>query len=251
MYLNSLWGKFGQRDDLVKTEYFRADNVTKYFNILSSDKCKLQGPPLIITEDLLLMSYKEKRDFLRKSYRTNLYVAEFTTSWARLRLYAMLERVGDSLVYCDTDSVVYIADDETEKKVNEFIGNSLGQFQDELQGGLIIYWVAIGPKDYSFVKVTNKSDGSIEIELIGKTKGLRSDGQYDELVRKDVTTLKTTREAQLKGKIKKKIQQIFKLEANHDIIVGEVTKEWQCTFDKRIPINKADGFIDSVPYGYY
>jgi hypothetical protein len=163
----------------------------------------------------------------------------------------MLERVGDSLVYCDTDSVVYIADDETEKKVNEFIGNSLGQFQDELQGGFIVYWVAIGPKDYSFVKVTNKSDGSIEIELIGKTKGLRSDGQYDELVRKDVTTLKTTREAQLKGKIKKKIQQIFKLEANHDIIVGEVTKEWQCTFDKRIPINKADGFIDSVPYGYY
>jgi hypothetical protein len=198
------------------------------------------------------MSYKEKREFLRKNYRTNLYVAEFTTSWARLRLYDMLERVGDSLVYCDTDSVVYIADNETEEKVKPFIGNSLGQFQDELQGGFIVYWVAIGPKDYSFVKVTNKSDGSIEIELIGKTKGLRSDGQYDELVKKDVTTLKTTREAQLlKGKIFEKIQKIFKLEANHDIIVGEVTKEWQCIFDKRIAIKRADGFIDSVPYGYY
>jgi hypothetical protein len=199
MYLNSLWGKFGQRDDLENTEYFRPENGPKFIQLLRSDKYKLQGPAQIITDDLLLVSYKEKREFLRKSYRTNLYVAEFTTSCARLRLYDMLERVGDSLVYCDTDSVVYIADEETEKKVKEFIGNSLGQFQDELKGELIVIWDGTGPKDYSFVIMkwcVNESTKELELKPVvkSKTKGLRFDRQYE-----DMAIMQNTRDDLIKG----------------------------------------------------
>lgn len=73
------------------------------------------------------MSDKAK-EFLRKSFWTNQYVAEYPMSLARLRLYDMLEQISVTFVYCDTDFVVYMADDDVNKELTLFIDNSLEQY---------------------------------------------------------------------------------------------------------------------------
>lgn len=56
----------------------------------------------------------------------NVFVAAFTT--ARMRLYDMLDRLGESVAYYDTDSVVYIDNGTNTVKT----GCMLGEWSDEL-----------------------------------------------------------------------------------------------------------------------
>ena len=38
----------------------------------------------------------------------NVFVACFTTAWARLRLYEALPLLGERVLYYETDSVIYL-----------------------------------------------------------------------------------------------------------------------------------------------
>ena len=73
-------------------------------------------------------------EFLKVNYNTKIYIACFTSSWARLRLYDMLEKLDRNACYCDTDSVVYIENEETKTIVDQYFGDGLGEWTDELDG---------------------------------------------------------------------------------------------------------------------
>lgn len=62
----------------------------------------------------------------------NIFVACFTTSYARLKLYNTLDTLKERVLYMDTDSVIY-----TQKPTESLIpvGNYLGQFTNELDEG--------------------------------------------------------------------------------------------------------------------
>ena len=81
--------------------------------------------------------------YVENDHNTNIYIAAFTTSSARLRLYKMLYKV----IYYDTDSIVYI--DDGTKKVKT--GCLLGDWTDELNGQYIKQWVSTGPKSYAYI----------------------------------------------------------------------------------------------------
>ena len=83
--LNSLWGKFGQNPKAKHSEYI--DNETK-------------------------------DEFLKVNYNTNIYIACFTSSWARVKLYNMLEKLDRNVCYCDTDSIIYIENEQTKSVVD-------------------------------------------------------------------------------------------------------------------------------------
>ena len=83
-----------------------------------------------------------------------------TTCHARLKLYREIARLGDRVLYFDTDSIVFISrPGEYEPKLGEF----LGEFTDELQckdigckekectkTHYITEFISAGPKNYSF-----------------------------------------------------------------------------------------------------
>ena len=46
-----------------------------------------------------------KRKMKKTNYNVNIFIACFTSSWAKLRLYNMLEQLDRNVCYCDTDSV--------------------------------------------------------------------------------------------------------------------------------------------------
>ena len=89
------------------------------------------------------------------------------TTGARLRLYSILERLGTRAVYCDTESVIYVASSAGRPPIE--CGDRLGNMTNELgPGEYIDEFVSGGPKNYAY-KVM-KSDGSTK--TVCKVRGI-------------------------------------------------------------------------------
>ena len=86
--LNSLWGKFGQRNNMLQTKY--VTDVSKFYEILLDDKLGNKSFQFI-NDDMVQMTYNFKDQFVDNSNNTNIYIACFTTSHARLMLYDKLD----------------------------------------------------------------------------------------------------------------------------------------------------------------
>ncbi|XP_072375471.1 uncharacterized protein [Diabrotica undecimpunctata] len=142
--LNSLWGKFGQRVNLSQTEYIT--NCKRWYEILLDDTLDITNC-LFFDNDMAQVTFCVKEQFLEKSTQTNVFIAAFTTANARLRLYNMLEKLDEAVVYFDTDSVVYIDDGLNTVETGEL----LGDWSDELPvDDYIIEFFSTGPKSYTF-----------------------------------------------------------------------------------------------------
>jgi len=119
--------------------------------------------------DKLVVSYRDLENQNTPNKFTNVAVAAFISSWARLKLYETLDAVGiDRLLYCDTDSVTYIRRrDETPLLP---IGDYLGQLKNEIkQGWEIRTFISLGPKNYAYREVettTGKINEVIKIRGI-------------------------------------------------------------------------------------
>jgi len=50
--------------------------------------------------------------------------------------------------YCDTDGVVYIGNEQTKMIVDHYIGDSVGEWTDELGGNHMDFWCCAQAKDY-------------------------------------------------------------------------------------------------------
>jgi hypothetical protein len=95
------------------------------------------------------------RPQLALDHKRNTGVAVYTTAHARLRLYALLEKVGkDNLVYCDTDSIYFLVPPNTEPVLE--LGLGLGKLTNEVDEKSeyewtdkhISLWYSGGPKAY-------------------------------------------------------------------------------------------------------
>lgn len=70
------------------------------------------------------MRYKIKEDHVPDNSCTNVVLAAFVTSHARLKLYSYLERLGERVCYFDTDSVIYATspDDTYHPEMGDYLG---------------------------------------------------------------------------------------------------------------------------------
>ena len=92
------------------------------------------------------MTYNFKDQFVDNSKNTNVYIARFTTSHARLMLYNKLDYLNEKVLYFHTDSIIYVDDGTKHVKT----GDMLGDMTDELSGKGITNFVSTRPKSYSF-----------------------------------------------------------------------------------------------------
>ena len=106
---------------------------------------------------------------------TNIFNAAYTTAHARLKLYSYIERLGDRLLYFDTDSLIYVSRPGT---YDPPLGNFLGDMTDELEkpygaGSYITEFVSGGPKNYAY-KVRSARTGAVAVGEC-KVKGITLD----------------------------------------------------------------------------
>lgn len=90
------------------------------------------------TSDVAAIQWEMAKDFVEQDASTNIFLAAFTTAWARLKLYSEMDKLGRHVLYHDTDSIIYARNGSNDPP----LGNFLGEFTDELDGETIITFVS-------------------------------------------------------------------------------------------------------------
>ncbi len=179
------------------------------------------------------MDYKHKDAFVENSYNTNIFIAIFTTANARLRLYEQLQKLGESVAYCDTDSIVYIDNGRNTVKT----GDLLGEWTDELGKNVHIdKWLATGPKSYHYRTNTGKEVTKVKGFTLNYRNCAKINGKYmEQLIY-----------GQSSG-IMVKDKRILRDNRTKNLITKKAPKTLDFNFDKRIVTDT----FDTYPYGYY
>jgi hypothetical protein len=94
LLLNSLWGKFGQRNNLTKTELLKSP--ADYFSLVLDKKIDI-AQIMPVGEEMMRVTYREKDSYIRENASSNVVVALYTT---RL-LFFIAPRIILSLVLQD------------------------------------------------------------------------------------------------------------------------------------------------------
>ncbi|ESO90463.1 hypothetical protein LOTGIDRAFT_123212, partial [Lottia gigantea] len=142
--LNTLWGKFGQRDNFSQTEYIT--DPSEYFQLMN-DSTETVKDVQIVNDNMVMIEKLKKEQHVQPCAITNVVIAAFVTAQARL-LYSVLEPLGNRVCYFDTDSIIYR---HLPLQWNPTEGSSLGEWKNELPENVhITQFVAGGPKNYAY-----------------------------------------------------------------------------------------------------
>jgi len=71
----------------------------------------------------------------------------------------MLENLDRNVCYCDTDSAIYIENEQTKAIVG---GDSLGECMDEHRGNHMDFWCCAQSKDYGYILDNEKQAGKVK-----------------------------------------------------------------------------------------
>jgi hypothetical protein len=108
---------------------------------------------LFINDEFVALRYENKEEFVAPLSNTNVVIAAYVTAHARLKLYELLERLQDRILYFDTDSILY---EHKEGVWNPPLGDYLGELKDETNGVPICTFLSGGPKNYAYETVDGK-----------------------------------------------------------------------------------------------
>ncbi len=159
LMMNSHWGKFGQNPSKCKISYI--SDPREYVQKMTDDGIEVTDL-FYVNQEHIGLRWRSKSDFVEPLPNTNVVLAAYTTAQARLKLYSLLEKLDDRVLYMDTDSVIYLHRDG---EWNPPLGPFLGELKDETKGIPITKFCSAGPKNYSY----ELSDGT----QVCKIKGFR------------------------------------------------------------------------------
>ena len=106
-----------------------------------------------------MIEFKNSQDFEMYSMNTNVVIAAFCTTYARLKLWGIMNKLGKRVLYHDTDSIIFSV-----KNTDKYIlplGEYLGDLTNELcckelgckkcncEGYWITEFVSCGLKNYT------------------------------------------------------------------------------------------------------
>ena len=239
MMLNSMWGKFGQR--LNKTQVKEFNDPQAFHRFL--DTCTLDVRHVsVINDDMVEVHYQYQDEDIPVSPNLNIFVACFTTCWARLRLYAALEPLMDRVLYYDTDSIIFLQDED---QVNPVLGDYLGDFTSELDNDdFIVEFVSAGPKNYGY----QTKLGHVEC----KVRGFRLNSEGKSQLNYNVMRQNVLDEIQKPQKEPRQTQvvkthQIVRDAKTYELYTFPDYKRYQLVYDKRVVDPQT--FL-TYPYGY-
>ncbi|KAL3113789.1 hypothetical protein niasHT_013848 [Heterodera trifolii] len=148
--LNSLWGRFALRNRLTKTEI--VDNYADLGKLLNDEKIDISSLDQL-TDRFWMVCYKTKDEHVVEHDTSNIVIALWTTSAARLHLLESMQQVyctedrvqryDTRLAYTDTDSIFYEHCNDLSDPLPG--GPQLGELTDEYPTTPSL----TGPKAYS------------------------------------------------------------------------------------------------------
>jgi hypothetical protein len=132
----------------------------------------------------------------------------------------MLDKLGKSVAYYDTDSIVYIDNGENSVKT----GCMLGEWTDELgKDNYIKEWFSTGPKSYGYLTKTGKE--------VVKIKGFTLN--YENSKHLNIESMKRITEKEI-DKVLLRYKTITRNVKDKTLVNIETTKEFRFEYDKRM-----------------
>ena len=228
-------GKFAQRSNLIKTKM--VTEPKEFFDFLYSSEFEVSDARLV-NDETVEVHYRNVGEFAEQNNKVNIVIAAFTTAYARLKLYDLLDLLQERVLYYDTDSDIYVHEPG---KPDPPLGNYLGDLTDELDGDYITTFVSGGPKNYAHV--TNK--GKSQTKIRGITLDYATTGKLNPCVMRGLVHLHVNchTEAKVTVDIPFKITRDKK---EKNIITKRMKKDYRIVYNKRV-ITENYG---TVPYGY-
>jgi hypothetical protein len=132
--LNSLWGFFAKNPNKMKHKFI--NQPSEWFSMVNNNQYIIADVDHS-NENVLQVYYTENIESELDSNNTNVVLAAFVTAQGRLKLYSELEKLGERVLYMDTDSIIF------KSKPGEYepqLGDNLGDWTNEIspaQGGHI------------------------------------------------------------------------------------------------------------------
>ena len=161
IYLNSLWGKFCQKPS--RTHYATIHGYQQFADLWFHphiDKATFSFRHL--AHDTWKVKYETYENFIQPNAKYNIFLASKVTEWARCILHRQMLKIGPQhILYCDTDSILFLYPKDGEK----LEGCGLGQWINEYPDKRIVRLYALAPKFYFLVF----ADGSTSL----KSKGVQ------------------------------------------------------------------------------
>ena len=112
----------------------------RFFDLLYSAEFEVCDARMV-NENMIEVQYRNTEEFAEQNNKVNVVIAAFTTAYARLKLYDLLDVLQERVLYYDTDSVIYVhKPDEHDPP----LGNYLGDLTDELNGDFILRLLSQG-----------------------------------------------------------------------------------------------------------
>lgn len=239
MMLNSMWGKFGQR--INKNQVKEFSDHQKFSAFHESDKNDIRYVS-VLSEEIVEVHYKNELEDVPVSPNLNIFVACFTTCWARLRLYEALDQLQERVVYCDTDSVIHRS---LPGEINPTLGDYLGDFKNELpEDDHITEFASAGPKNYCYI--TKKEKQECKVRGISLNSEGSKQLNYHVLRQNVVDEIQCPLEERRQTSIYKPYH-IVRNSKDYSISTVQQTKKYQLVYEKRvIDVNT----FKTYPYGY-
>ena len=238
LMLNSFWGKFGERTN--KSKVLQLKQPHELFNILTDGANDVQSLR-VCTDDILEVVFKQTPENDPPNPKTNIFIAAFTTCWARLKLYSYLHRLKEQVLYYDTDSVIY-AWRPGQPQIET--GDYLGEMTDELDGDTIEEFVSGGAKNYGYRTV----GGKYVCKVRGFTLNVRGREKLNYTSMKDHILSTLEDEEQAEAIVVRNPNHFHRNQTNKTMKLTIQDKKYRLVFDKRvIDLNSKR----SYPFGYF
>ena len=87
-----LLGKFAQRSNLDRIEMVREPK--RFINLFHSDEFEVRDAH-VVNKEIVEVQYRNVEEFAEQNDKVNVVVAAFTTTYARLKLYDLLDLLQD------------------------------------------------------------------------------------------------------------------------------------------------------------
>ena len=119
-------GKWAENQN--KTQTTIVDSEIEFYELLTCPGTEVSNL-IFPNDDVAWVSWKYSEDNVAKGRNVNVAVTAYVSTQARLKLYEYLSKLGQSVLYCDTDSVFFVQKNNNTPKVKT--GDCMSDLTDE------------------------------------------------------------------------------------------------------------------------